>query len=221
MVQAEVVTVLEAQQHPSPNSTCHTNHQSTSRSLQSSMNPGSSHSNPWTPVVIRHSSCPGGPFFLLCFIIHSGHVLTVLRHVSVLSAFPTSRSFFPFPFPFIAVGADLPLPLLPFPSSGSKGTVFRFLCLSFQRRTIFLFLCLSSVFLYLYLFPVGAHLTSSTFAPQCTNVHGRRSSSVHSPEVRNMSRLVVCSSHISHSVTTVHCPRVQSQVLLQGASRSV
>ena len=128
-----------------------------------------------------------------------------------------------FPFPFIAVGAHLPLPLLPFPFSGSRGDSFP-LPLPFIPKGDHFPLPLPFISFPLPLctsFPVGAHLASSTFAPQCTNVHGCRSSSVHSPEVRNMSRLVVCSNHISHSVITVHCPHVQSQVLLQGASRSV
>ena len=113
-----------------------------------------------------------------------------------------------FPFPFIAVGAHLPLPLLPFPFSGSKGDSFPLPLPSIPKggpfSSSFAFHQFSFTFTS---FPVGAQLASSIFAPQCTNVHGRRSSSVHSPEVRNMSRLVICSNHIFHSLSQCHsCP---------------
>ena len=123
----------------------------------------------------------------------------------MLFAFPTSRSFFSFP--FTAVGADLPLPLLPFPFSGSKGDCFP-LPLPFIPKGDHFPLPLPFINFPLPLPPFqwGSHLASSTLAPQCTNVHGCRSSSMHSPEVCNMARLAVFSSRISHSVIPIHCP---------------
>ena len=178
----------------------HTSHQSSSRSLQSSMGSGNNHNIfTVTPAVIRHSSCPVSPvsflviftFFFLRLIMHSGHVLTVLRHVSVLPASPTLRSFlsfslcystftfsfqwveskgcnFPLPLPFIPKGGHFPLPL-PF-------MIFLLPLLPFQCGPMQVLQC-----------------------PQ----------------------LIICSDHISHSVKTAHRSHVQPQVLLQWASRSV
>ena len=136
-----------------------------SRSLQSSMGSGNNHNIfTVTPAVIRHSSCPVSPvsflviftFFFLRPIMHSGHVLTVLRHVSVLPASPTLRSFLS----FFLVLQHLYLLL-------SVGRVKRVqfsasLCLSFQRGAMFLFLCLSWFFFYPYfLSSVGPCRSSS------------------------------------------------------------
>ena len=165
---------VKREQHLSPKSSSHANHQPTSRSLQPSMSPGSSHSNHGSSS--RHASQ-----------LLSSQSSQLLRRIHVLVSPYTMATFLPsvdmcpccphfqhrglsFPFPFIAVGADFPLPLLPFPFSGSKGAVFRFLCLSFQRGILFLFLCLSSVFLYLYLLSSGG---PSCLVHLCATAHQR------------------------------------------------
>ena len=134
-------------------------HQSTSRGLQSTMGPGSSHSNHrnssrHTSQLLSSQWSASSSYSYSSSCVSSYTMATFLQSLDMCPSCPHfQHRGLSFPFPFIAVEADLPLPLMPCPFSGSgqRGTVFRFLCLSFQRGTIFLFLCLSSVFLYLYL----------------------------------------------------------------------